>query len=288
MFVPAIVTGASGFVGRVLARQLGAARSLSLAAVDWEAAAASLAFRDAVVYHLAARVHGRGAVVDEYRRDNVDKTRALAERAAREGAQAFVFLSTIKVHGEETRGAPFRPDDPPRPEDAYARSKLAAEQALAEIAARTGLRVAVVRSPLVYGREPRGNLAALRRLADTPWPLPFAALDAPRSFVHVEDLCRALTACAGAPASGVYLAAHPLPVATASLVQLLRRALGRAPRLFPVPAALLEAAGAMVGQGERARRLTRALVVDPSRLQRELGWSAQVDIDAAVRDLAAA
>jgi nucleoside-diphosphate-sugar epimerase len=143
-----------------------------------------------------------------------------------------------------------------------------------------------VRSPLVYGAGAKGNLAALLRLADTPWPLPFASLDRPRSFIHVEDLCDLLCACASHEAArGTYLAAHREPVGTARLVALMRRELGRPPRLFPMSSRLLLGLGAIAGQRERAERLTRALVADPAAAQRDLAWVARRGIEDCVHDL---
>jgi nucleoside-diphosphate-sugar epimerase len=285
--LPAIVTGATGFVGRVLAARIPGAHALRLSGADWREACDSAPLRGATIYHLAARVHGASRASDaQYMHDNAEKTRVLARCAAAAGARAFVFLSTIKVNGEETASRPFTPDDAPAPEDAYARSKLAAEAALAEIGAESGMRVVVVRSPLVYAGKPQGNLAALLRLADSAWPLPFAALHQPRSLVHVEDLCAALCACGERDAArGVYLVAHTQPATVEWLVTSMRRRLGRQRRLFHVAPRTLEALAALVGQGERARRLTRALVVDATRAQRELDWGARIEPAAAVREM---
>ena len=71
----------------------------------------------------------------------------------------------------------------------------------------------------------------------------------------------------------------------ARLATLMRGALGRAPRLWPVPAALLEGCAAALGQGAKAQRLTRSLLVDPSAAQRELGWTATVPIEQAVEEM---
>ena len=285
--LPAIVTGATGFVGRVLAARIPGAQALRFSGADWREACEAAPLRGATIYHLAARVHGASRAAEaQYQHDNAEKTRVLARCAAAAGARAFVFLSTIKVNGEETASRPFTPDDAPAPEDAYARSKLAAEAALAEIGAETGMRVAIVRSPLVYAGKPKGNLAALLRLADSAWPLPFAALHQPRSFVHVDDLCTALSACGERDAArGVYLVAHPQPVTAEWLVTSMRRLLGRERRLFRVAPGMLEALAAMAGQRERARRLTRALVVDATRAQRELSWAARIDPATAVREM---
>ena len=234
------MTGSAGFVGRALMARLGPDSStLAMGRLDWREALANAPLEGAVVYHLAARVHrdGRG---DEtlFMADNTEKTRSLAEAAARKRASRFIFLSSIKVHGEETRAHPFCANDPPAPEDAYARSKLAAEQALAQVAAATHLEVTVVRSPRVYGPSVGGNLRARLAIADGPWPLPLAAIRNRRSFVHVDDLARLLAECGVHPqAPGrTYLAAHARSISTPSLVAEMRRALRRPERLFSFPA----------------------------------------------------
>ena len=288
----AIVTGAAGFVGRALSAHLEAASArLQLHEDDWRERIGAADFAGATVFHLAARVHDTGTQGEaDYIRDNVDKTRELAQAAAAGGARRLVFASTVKVNGEETRGRPFGPGDAPAPEDAYARSKWAAEQALAQIARGAKLEVAIVRSPLVYGSAVKGNLLALLRLADSPWPLPFGALDNRRSFVHVDDLARLLIDCATLPqaAGGTYFAAHPEAVSTAALVRAMRTHLGRPARLVRMPRAALEAAAAFAGQGERMRRLTRPLEVDATQTAAALGWNAQIGFDAAVEDMVGA
>ena len=288
----AIVTGAGGFVGRVLCAALpGTHRTLSLGTSGWEQAIAEAPLAGVTIFHLAARVHeldsGDAAAFD---RDNVEKTRRLVARAVEGGARRIVFMSTVKVHGEETGATPFSAGDVPAPEDAYARSKLAAERALAEIAQAGGLEWVVVRSPLVFGPAAKGNLEQLLRIADTPWPLPFAALANRRSFVHASDLARLLLACAehGAAPGRTFLAAHPQPFSTPLLVAALRRALGRAERLVAMPQSLLEAGAGMLGQRERMRRLTRSLEVDASLARDSLGWKAAIGLEDAAAEMARA
>ena len=252
---------------------------------DWLEQVRATDFRDATVFHLAAKVQGDGTEPDAaYVHDNVDKTRELALAAAAGGARRLVFLSTVKVLGEETRGRPFHATDIPHPTGSYARSKWAAEQALAGI---KGLEVAIVRSPLVYGAGVKGNLLSLVRLADSSWPLPFGAIESRRSFVHVDDLARLLIDGALLPqaAGGTFLAAHAESVSTTRLVAAIRSHLGRPARLARVPPGLLEAGAALAGQASRMRRLTRALEVDASQTSARLGWTAQIGFDTAVEDM---
>ena len=282
-----IVTGSTGFVGRSLVAQLARPfQPLHFGAADWRSELEAADFAGSTVIHLAGRAH-RSGTRDEYRADNLEKTRALAAAAAAGRARRVVFLSTIKVNGEETHGRAFTPDDSPAPEDEYARSKWAAEQAIAAASARAGVEYAIVRSPLVYGTGVAGNLLALLRLADSRLPLPFAALANRRSFLHVDDLARVLLACAAAPraAGRTYLVAHRAPVSTARLVGLLREKLERPARLFAMPSPVLEAAALVAGQRARMLRLTRSLEVDPSRAESELDWTAQISLEAAVEDM---
>lgn len=285
----AVVTGASGFVGRALtARMPGSVAVVGMGRADWREQLEATSLQGAIVFHLAARVHREGAQDDaQFMADNAGKTRVLAEAAARQRARRFVFLSTIKVNGEETIERRFRADDLPAPRDAYARSKLAAEQALAQIAAAMNLEISIVRSPLVYGPAVRGNLRSLIRLADGSWPLPFGALDNRRSFIHVDDLARLLMDCAVHPqAPGrTYLAAHPQSISTRSLVSIMRRALGKPEHLIAVAPRLLETVAALAGQRERVRRLTRSLEIDASAAERDLGWSAAVAPAQAIEEM---
>ncbi len=288
---PIVVTGARGFVGRALVARLGThCDALHLAPADWRERIDSTDFSGATVFHLAARVHCAGRDDAPFLRDNRDKTLALAQAAARGGARRLVFVSSSRAMGEETGARPFTLEDAPHPLDGYGRSKLAAEQAIAEAARSAALEYAVVRAPLVLGAGAKGNLASLLRICDSPWPLPFGALNNRRSFVHVDDLARLLVLCAQRPlaAGRTYLAAHREPFSTRELVAAIRSALGRAPRLFAFPAARLERLGAIAGRAEAVRRLTRSLELDASAAERELGWRADVSLEAAVREMVAA
>ncbi len=285
----ALITGAGGFVGSALARELPAHERLSLGPPGWEERLAAAPFSGMTVFHLAARVHDPGSGDEEaFRRDNEVKTVRLAEEAARRGARRLVFLSTVKVFGEESPGRALRASDGPTPRDAYGRSKLAAERGLARIASESRLEVVVVRSPLVLGARAKGNLESLMKLADSRWPLPLASIANRRSFVHVSDLARLLLACGEVPAARgkTYLAAHDEAFSTASLVRALRAALGRPHRLFPVPPALLEAVASIAGRGDAVRRLTRSLECDSGDAQSDLGWRARVGLEASAIEMA--
>lgn len=305
-----LVTGASGFVGGAVARRLvrdghevvAAIRTAEAAAAiagtpvpvgaigpatDWSAA---LAGAEAVV-HCAARVHVlRETAADPdaaFHAVNAEGTARLADAARRAGVRRFVLVSTAKVLGEASpRGRPLADHDPPAPGDAYARSKLAAEQALAA----TGIAEPVVlRPPLVYGPGVKGNLAALARAVARGLPLPFGALRNRRSLVGLANLALAIRLAVEHPdaGGGTFLAADWSP-STADLVRALARALGVRPRLVPVPVSLLVLAGRLAGRGAAMDRLTGSLELAADGLRDRLGWRPEPAPDAELARLARA
>lgn len=158
------------------------------------------------VVHLAARVHvmdDRAAdPLKEFREANVETTLHLARAAVRAGVRRIVYVSSIKVHGEESLpGRPFKAEDITKPADPYAASKAEAEQLLMKLGHSTGLEVVIIRPPLVYGPGSKGNLATIARWSKLGLPSPFGALQNRRSLIHVENLCSALIAACTLPSA---------------------------------------------------------------------------------------
>src|SRR5207344_502424 len=108
----------------------------------------------------------------------------------------FIFLSSAKVHGEDSGGGTYAEEDAPDPEDSYGRSKLEAERALTETAARNGMELVMVRPPLVYGPGVKANFLRLLRWVDSGLPLPFASVRNRRSLIYVGNLVDVIARCA--------------------------------------------------------------------------------------------
>jgi nucleoside-diphosphate-sugar epimerase len=224
--------------------------------------------------------------LDAYREVNVEGTRRLAEQAAAAGVRRFVFLSSVKVNGEETTShSPFRADDPPAPKDAYGQSKWEAEEALVEIAERTGMEVVIIRPPLVYGPGVKGNFASMMKWVAKGVPLPLGAIDNRRSLVALDNLVDLITVCIDHPAAAnqVFLAGDGEDLSTTELLRRVGKAMGRPARLLPVPTGLLRLGAAMLGKGDMARRLLGSLQVDISRTRDVLGWEPPVSVDEGLR-----
>jgi UDP-glucose 4-epimerase len=231
------------------------------------------------VVHLAARVHVMYEHEQDplvaYRQVNVHGTQRLLEAALYAGARRFVFVSTIKVLGDETLpGAPFTQDVAPRPLDPYGISKLEAEHKVIEFCDKHSIEWAIIRPVLTFGAGVGGNFAQLLHLVDRQLPLPFGAIRNARSLLHVDNLGAFLTVAVDHPYlsnRAVNLADEPAH-STPELVRALAASMGRRVRLVAVPSPILEGAGALLRRSGAVRRLTRSLQVDTGPLFREMRW----------------
>jgi nucleoside-diphosphate-sugar epimerase len=239
-----------------------------------------------IVIHAAARAHiMKDEVVyplSEYRKVNVEGTLNLARQAAVTGVRRFIFISSIKVNGEQTPlGKPFTAEDAPAPEDAYGISKREAEQGLQQLAAETGMEVVIIRPPLVYGPGVKGNFASMIKLVENGLPLPLGAVHNKRSLVALDNLVDLIITCIDHPAAAnqVFLAGDGEDVSTTKLLRGVASAMGKPARLIPVPAGLLQFGATVLGKKAVAQRLLGSLQVDISKARELLGWAPPLTVE---------
>jgi nucleoside-diphosphate-sugar epimerase len=238
------------------------------------------------VVHLAAIAHRSNPLEGEMRRVNCDAAVRLAEAAAGL-VRRFIFLSSVKVHGEDSGSGAYAEDDALDPQDSYGRSKLEAERALTETASRNGIELVIIRPPLVYGPEVKANFLRLLGWVDSGLPLPFASVRNRRSLIYVGNLVDAIARFAEHPgARGPFLVGDEESVSTPELVSRIARVLGRPARLLPAPPALLRVAGVIAGRRDEIRRLTGNLAIDSLRARRLLDWRPPYTLDAGLAQTA--
>jgi nucleoside-diphosphate-sugar epimerase len=246
-----------------------------------------------VIIHCAGKAH----VMDnkdnlyDYYKVNTEGTKNLAEQATQAGVKRLVFLSSIKVNGENTDkiniGKKFYYKDMPDPQDVYARSKLEAEKALWEISSRTGLEVVVVRLPLVYGYGAKGNLSRLIKLIKLGIPLPLSIIKNKRSMIGIDNLINLLIRCIDHPkANGkTFLASDGEDLSTPQLIKLIGSSMGRKAYLFPVPLFLLKILGSIFGKQKEIIRLTESLRIDNNYVKEILDWRPPLSIEESIRKM---
>ncbi len=297
-----LVTGANGFVGQALCTEIfrqgwhvkaalrtphqlpsrinSGIKPLTIGQInektDWAAALVDVD----VVIHLAARVHVmKDTDVDPlaaFLKVNLYGTSNLAQQAVLAGVKRFVYVSSIKVNGEETHGQnSYTEQDRPAPQDPYGISKWEAEQTLQLIAQDTGLEVVIIRPPLVYGPSVKGNFLSLLNVVNKGIPLPLAGVRNARSLVYLGNLVNALMTCAVHPkaAGQTYLVRDDEDASTTLLVKKIAYALGRKDRLFYIPPSLLRMAATVLGRSAQVDKLFGSLRVNDAKLRSQLDWT---------------
>lgn len=303
-----LITGATGFVGRVLCREAADAGYAVRAAVrsagslamrpdcvvvgelgpqtDWRSALQDVD----VVVHLAARVHVMNECaadpLAEFRRINTEATRRLAEQALAAGVKRFVFVSSIKVSGEAS--APqqaLHEGMAPAPQGPYAQSKADAEALLRELLHDSGMALTILRPVLMYGPGVRGNFARLAGAIARGWPLPLGGIENCRSLLSVWNFCSLILRCieADVPGQQLFLAADDEALSTAQLCRRMALAQGRSARLVAVPSALLRLAACLLGKSAEAERLCGDLLVSNQAAREALGWRPPLSLDEGLR-----
>ena len=306
-----LVTGASGFVGAALCPEL-AVRGYGVrgvyrktmgtcsansqteqvvvasidCATDWRLALQSI---DTVI-HLAARVHVMSETAANhlaaFRSINTEATFHLARQAAQAGVKRFVFISSAKVNGESTQPKkPFKPDDRSSPMNAYAVSKMEAEQGLRQLSVDTGMEVVIIRPPLVYGPGVKANFAALMRAVQRGWPLPLGAVHNQRSLVALDNLVDFIIICMTHPqaANQTFLVSDGQDLSTTELVRGMAEIAGVPARLLPFPVWALQAGASLLGRGDAVQRLCGNLQLDISKTRSLLGWLPPVSVEDGLR-----
>ena len=296
----AAVTGGAGFIGRAIVARL-AERGWQVRAITRDGAAVPgagetaasgdllladprplFAGCDAIV-HCAARVHvlGRedpGQAEIEYRRMNAELPVTLAQAAKAAGARHFIQLSSAAaIASSSGPGETITDAAPPHPSSPYGRSKLAADEALAELA-DDRFAVVSLRPPAVYGPGVGAWFALYNRAARAGLPLPLGRIVNARSFVFSGNVADAVAQALDAQRSGAWLVTDSDPLSVAALYRKLLALHGHGNRVWVVPRPLVLPAVRLVLR-ERAASLLASAWFDGARFAREFGWTPPTPLD---------
>ena len=285
-----LVTGAAGFIGRLLLGKL-ARRGCRLRGLDLATACAACSDYHCAdltsradwawlfegidtVFHLAGKVHSLAELKQddaEYFRINTEGTRNVLEAAQGAGVQRFVFFSTVKAMSRDEAEAKestisevrrldraFTEQDVIEPDTPYGRSKLEAEKLVLQ-----GGYVpepVVLRLCMVYGPGAKGNMQKmLNAVSQRRFP-PLPEVGNRRSMVHVQDVLQAaLLAAEHASAVGeTFIVSDGESYSTRQIYEMMCRALGRPIPGWTLPLWFLRGlgqAGDMIGRVRRRRFL---------------------------------
>ena len=305
------ITGANGFIGKSICKALSASgnyirgfvRTIDLENVSSEIEhvpigdiSLKINWKDQLkgfdcIIHCAGITQNISSIKNQdfYHLVNVDVTKRLAEQAAEAGVKRLIFLSSVKVYGESIDKTNIKKkffyDDIPTPIDDYGISKLKAEKELWEISSRTNLEIIVLRLPLVYGHNAKGNIARLIKLIKLGIPLPLSMVKNHRSMIGIDNLVDLLICCVDhSKANGkTFLPSDGDDLSTPELINLIASSMGQKARLFPMPIFLLKFLGFIFDRKEEINRLLGSLRIDNSYIKETLNWLPPINVKEGIR-----
>jgi nucleoside-diphosphate-sugar epimerase len=187
-----------------------------------------------IVFHLSALVHQMGgASAEEYEKVNVTQTLQLARKAKNSRVKHFVFMSTVKVYGEETSRV-YTENTLCNPEDEYGKSKLKAERELSKLEDEN-FKISILRTPIIYGYGVKANIKSLVNLVNKISILPFGKIKNKRSMVYIGNICHLVDEIITQEKAGIFLAADDKPLSTSRLIKLFAKNLDKKIYLIKIP-----------------------------------------------------
>ncbi|MGB7184139.1 MAG: NAD-dependent epimerase/dehydratase family protein, partial [Burkholderiaceae bacterium] len=208
---------------------------------------------------------------------NMVASSVLGREAVQAGVRHFVFVSTIAVMGLPNNDQPLTPEMKPAPVSAYGQSKWAAEQALVNLMRNSGTRLTVIRPPLVYGPNPKGNLKQLIRLINSGLPMPWASVRNQRSMIGLSNLVHLLNHVCNLGNVEMPEPQTLMPAdvcwSTPDLIRIIAKAMKRPARLFSMPQPVLNLSVRLPVIGSRCDTLLSSLVQQDQHLKEQLGWT---------------
>jgi len=237
------------------------------------------------IIHLSALVHQMGgAGEEEYEKVNVTQTIDLAEKAKTSGVKHFVFMSTVKVYGEETDTA-YTENSDCIPQDDYGKSKLKAEQELLKLE-DDNFKVSIIRTPIVYGYGVKANIKNLINLVNKISVLPFGKIENRRSMVYNGNLCHLIDAIIIQEKAGIFLSSDDELLSTTRLCELIAKNLDKKVYLLKIP--FFESLLKLVKPSFQ-KRLYESLEVDNSKTKKVLNlvnpYSVEYGIFLMIKDI---
>jgi|SaaInlStandDraft_1057018.scaffolds.fasta_scaffold82595_2 UDP-glucose 4-epimerase len=287
-----LITGSNGFVGKTLSKYLNnknidtfsltrkpssCSQKNDILMEDFysEEEWSKVLLNIDVVIHLIAKTHSKIDIekdsLNSYRKVNVQITQALCNAIKNSSVKRLIFMSSIKVNGESTLpGSPFSETSQTKPEDNYGKTKLEAEECIKNSFIKTNKEYVILRPPLLYGKNLKGNLQFLAKLVEKGVPLPFASINNSRSILTLELLSHIVLKSLDADnlKNKIFLISNEKKYSLASLIEKVSEDILITPRIFYFPEKILRLLLTTIGKKDLSKKLFSNLEIDNSYMNK--------------------
>lgn len=223
-----------------------------------------------VILHVAGIAHADVGNISEekkgqYYKVNTELTVEVAEKAKRDGVGQFIFISSIIVYDITSsieKVKVITKNTSPAPNNFYGDSKLQAEKRL-ETLIEDGFKVAIIRPPMIYGKNSKGNYPLLSKLSRT---LPFFPdIKNERSMLYIDNLCEFIRLIIDNEDEGLFFPQNEEYANTSELVRLIAKCHGKNIRVTSLLNIFIRVVGRIPGKpSELANKAFGNLVYEKS------------------------
>ena len=245
-----------------------------------------------IVVHLAGIAHQFKDNLEskkKYYDINTFFTKKLLEQSIKKKVKKFIFISSVKVYGEQNLNndpnKPFSYLDKPNPMNDYSKSKYQAENIITKLCQDAYTDYTIIRSPLVYGNNLKGNFERLIRLLEKNLPLPFKSITNKRSYVSIYNLIDFIEICILNKKSNnkIFLISDSTNLSTPELINKISLSIGKKNKLFFFPTKILYLFFFIFNKKKDFNRITSSLTVDISNTYKILNWKPKITFDQSLK-----
>jgi nucleoside-diphosphate-sugar epimerase len=269
------LTGASGFVGKLILNYFGGNRvNVSKRGDEYKIDSSS------VVIHLSGKAHDlkNTSSPEEYYLVNTELTKKVFDKFLDSEAKVFITLSSVKAVADEVEYL-LTEEHIPNPITHYGKSKQLAEQYILSKVIPKGKRVYILRPCMIHGLGNKGNLNLLYNLVSKGLPWPLGLFENSRSYLSIENLCFIIKELIEREdiLSGVYNVADDVPLSTNEIIKMIAESKGKKVRILNISKKVimvLSRIGDLLKlplNSERLKKLTESYVVSNAKIKEALG-----------------
>lgn len=254
-----LITGANSYIGTSFENYVKERGGYAVDTVDMKGDAwkeKDFSSYDAV-FHVAGIAHSDGGKISEEKKKlyyavNTDLAVAAARKAKADGAKQFIYMSSAIVYGASApigKNKLITKDTPLAPENCYGDSKVKAEEGLLPLS-DGAFRVVILRPPMIYGKNSKGNYPLLAKFAKK---LPFFPnIENCRSALYIENLCEFVRLMIENGEEGIFWPQNAEYFKTTETVRLIARVHGKKIRITKFFNPLVRFAGLFTGKVNKA------------------------------------